>query len=56
MKTIEISVAVTPSFVQLFNYKNPRIAAQAVDEWLKVANVGDEITVKVAERDGGEEG
>jgi hypothetical protein len=50
MKTIEISVPVTPSLIQLFTFKTARLAAKGLVDWLKVAKPGDEITVKVAER------
>lgn len=52
MKTIEISVPVTPSFVQLFSFKTVKLASQGLIDWLKVAKPGDEITVKVTEKEG----
>lgn len=50
MKNIEIRVQVTPSFVQVFNF-SPGVAVKALVEWVNMACVGEEITVKVAEKE-----
>ena len=55
MKNIEIRVQVTPSFVQVFNF-SPGVAVKALVEWVNMACVGEEIVIKVSEKeDAGDE-